>query len=95
MEKENLQKEFKQMWSDFVASVQSKGHEIVLMPVIKPDMVESMNQREKNLVAIICNTYLTGAVQFVSQEQLKQSQAPQEEISVPDKKQSEELSKPE
>ncbi len=93
-----LQKEFQQMWKDFVAVVQAKGHEIVLMPVLRQDVAESVNKREQNLVAIIANTYLTGAVQFISQEQLKKNQAPAEpedRIEQAVKDTIEELSKPE
>ena len=65
----------KKMWDDFNAKVKAEGFNLVLLPIIRQEIVEGMNKREQNLVAIIANTYLTGAVTFQPLEPEKPSDA--------------------
>ena len=63
----------KQMWDEFQAKVKAEGFNLVLLPIIRQDLADGMNAREKNLVAIVSNTYLTGAVTFQPTEPEKPS----------------------
>ena len=58
----------KALWDDFLAKVKKEGFTPVLHPIIKAEISDGMNQREKNLVAVIANTYLVGAISFQSSE---------------------------
>ena len=65
----------KKMWDEFIAKVKAEGFSLVLLPIIRQEIVEGINKREQNLVAIISNTYLTGAVTFQPLEPEKPSDA--------------------
>ncbi len=63
------------LWQEFIEKVKAEGFSLVLLPVIKQALVDGMNQREKNLVTVIANTYLDGAITFAPLQPEKPSDA--------------------
>ena len=70
----------KQMWDAFNAGVKAEGFSLILLPIIKQEILDGMSKREQNLIALITNTYLTGAITFQPIEPAK----PSDELVKPD-----------